>query len=103
MQRLRQWTVAPSAAATPNSTLTSPTSSTGHVVGLGLTMSAMGMTPSPESPALTTPLTDKQRKRIKSFLKRCRLNPRHSQLNLEGYLLLPIQRIPRYKMLVCER
>ncbi|KAG9126008.1 hypothetical protein FRC07_005252 [Ceratobasidium sp. 392] len=28
------------------------------------------------------------------------LHPRHSQLNLEGYLLLPIQRIPRYKMLL---
>ena len=46
------------------------------------------------------PLTSSQRKRIKSYLKRCRLNPKHSQLNLEGYLLLPIQRIPRYRMLV---
>ncbi|KAG8878395.1 hypothetical protein FRB98_006131 [Tulasnella sp. 332] len=100
MQRLRQWTVAPAVAATPNSVLTSPTTSTGHVVGLGLTMSAMGITPAPEPPTLTTPLTDKQRKRIKSFLKRCRLNPRHSQLNLEAYLLLPVQRIPRYKMML---
>lgn len=41
-----------------------------------------------------------QRKRIKTYLKRCRMNPRHSQLNLEGYLLLPVQRIPRYKLLV---
>jgi hypothetical protein len=46
-------------------------------------------------------LTSSQRKRIKSYLKRCRLNPRHSQLNLEGYLLLPVQRIPRYRLLVC--
>jgi RhoGEF domain len=45
-------------------------------------------------------LTSSQRKRIKSYLKRCRLNPRHSQLNLEGYLLLPVQRIPRYRLLV---
>jgi hypothetical protein len=39
-------------------------------------------------------------RRIKSYLKRCRLHPRHSQLNLEGYLLLPVQRIPRYRLLV---
>jgi ribosomal protein S15P/S13E len=45
-------------------------------------------------------LTTSQKKRIKSYLKRCRMNPRHSQLNLEGYLLLPVQRIPRYRLLV---
>lgn len=45
-------------------------------------------------------LTSGQRKRIKTLLKRCRVNPRHSQLNLEGYLLLPVQRIPRYRLLV---
>lgn len=45
-------------------------------------------------------LTSGQRKRIKTFLKRCRVNPRHSQLNMEGYLLLPVQRIPRYRLLV---
>lgn len=50
--------------------------------------------------ANVAPLTSSQRKRIKQYLKRCRMNPRHSQLNLEGYLLLPIQRIPRYRLLV---
>ena len=30
------------------------------------------------------------------------MNPRHSQLNLEGYLLLPVQRIPRYRLLVSQ-
>ncbi|KAI9460839.1 hypothetical protein BJY52DRAFT_1117480 [Lactarius psammicola] len=76
--------------------------------------------PSPQSPSLTTQatgagaanttsdssggpqLTSSQRKRIKGYLKRCRLNPRHSQLNLEGYLLLPVQRIPRYRLLLEE-
>lgn len=48
------------------------------------------------------PLTSSQRKRIKAYLKRCRVNPRHSQLNLEGYLLLPVQRIPRYRLLVSD-
>lgn len=51
-------------------------------------------------PANAAPLTSSQRKRIKAYLKRCRMNPRHSQLNLEGYLLLPVQRIPRYRLLV---
>jgi hypothetical protein len=31
------------------------------------------------------------------------MNPRHSQLNMEGYLLLPVQRIPRYRLLVSVR
>lgn len=35
-----------------------------------------------------------------SLLQRARTNPRHSQINLESYLLLPVQRIPRYRMLV---
>lgn len=77
-----------------------PNSSTAHVVGLGLSMSAMGAVLSPDTPTAITPLTNGQRKRIKEFLKRCRRNPKHSQLNLEGYLLLPVQRIPRYKLLV---
>jgi len=58
--------------------------------------------PDPSSPSHTAHLTSGQRKRIKHFLKRCRLNPRHSQLNMEGYLLLPVQRIPRYRLLLEE-
>ena len=45
-------------------------------------------------------LSASQRRRIKQYLKRCRAHPRHSQLNLEGYLMLPISRIPRYRLLV---
>lgn len=97
LQRLKQWTVPP----LPNAPSTlSPQSSTAHVVGLGLTMSAMGALMPVEPPNAVAQLTDRQRKRIKTFLKRARLNPRHSQLNLEGYLLLPVQRIPRYRLLV---
>ena len=51
-------------------------------------------------PTTKVNLTAGQRKRIKQYLKRSRMNPRHSQLNLEGYLLLPVQRIPRYRLLV---
>ncbi|KAF8601294.1 Dbl homology domain-containing protein [Ceratobasidium sp. AG-I] len=55
-------------------------------------------TPAPTAHAAT--LNTGQRKRIRAFLKQCWLHPRHSQLNLEGYLLLPIQRIPGYMMLL---
>ncbi|CAG7847654.1 SubName: Full=Uncharacterized protein {ECO:0000313/EMBL:CCA72479.1} [Serendipita indica DSM 11827] len=47
-------------------------------------------------------LTPAQRKRIKQYLKRCRAHPRHSQMNMESYLLLPVQRIPRYRLLFEE-
>ena len=63
-----------------------------QVVGLGLNANG-SETSAPLLPAGV-------RKRIKHYLKRCRLSPRHSQLNLEGYLLLPVQRIPRYKLLL---
>lgn len=41
-----------------------------------------------------------RRRQIQGYLHRCREDYRHSQLNLEGYLLLPIQRIPRYRLLL---
>ncbi|KAG8905499.1 hypothetical protein FRB99_008844 [Tulasnella sp. 403] len=97
LQRLKQWTVPP---VQPPPVATPQNSSTSHVVGLGLTMSAMGAVIPAEPPSSVSQLTNSQRKRIKGFLKRCRHNPRHSQLNLEGYLLLPVQRIPRYRLLL---
>ncbi|SPO21355.1 uncharacterized protein UTRI_00832 [Ustilago trichophora] len=45
-------------------------------------------------------LAPSQRKKIKTFMKRCRTHPRHTQLNVESYLLLPVQRIPRYRLLL---
>ncbi len=45
-------------------------------------------------------LSPSQRKKVKTFMKRCRTHPRHTQLNVEGYLLLPVQRIPRYRLLL---
>lgn len=62
-------------------------------------VSSVNAMPDMSTPSVA-PLTSGQRKRLKAYLKRCRLNPRHSQLNLEGYLLLPVQRIPRYRLLV---
>lgn len=53
-----------------------------------------------EARDLWSDLSPSQQRRIHQYVRRCREDPRHSQLNLEGYLLLPIQRIPRYRLLL---
>ncbi|KJA26158.1 hypothetical protein HYPSUDRAFT_133726 [Hypholoma sublateritium FD-334 SS-4] len=107
VQRVKYWTSDRNtpAPAAPGPALTS-SPSTSQLVGLGLGM-ALASTPSAlaagDAAATGIPnLTTGQRRRIKAYLKRCRLNPRHAQLNLEGYLLLPVQRVPRYKLLLEE-
>jgi hypothetical protein len=105
VQRVRFWSTDRPIAPSPSLGLT-PSSSTVQLVGLGLASSAPsgpGAVSDPSSPNNTAYLTSGQRRRIKQFLKRCRMNPRHSQLNMEGYLLLPVQRIPRYRLLVSIR
>jgi len=105
LQRVKYWSsdrLVPGKDGPPSAL--SPASSTAQLVGLGLSMStvsnpAMTDTTSSSANGMAN-LTTSQKKRIKSYLKRCRMNPRHSQLNLEGYLLLPVQRIPRYRLLV---
>lgn len=57
-------------------------------------------TSSEERPNDVAPLSSSEQRRFQQYLRRCREDPRHSQLNLEGYLLLPIQRIPRYRLLL---
>ncbi|GAA5926163.1 hypothetical protein JCM3775_005220 [Rhodotorula graminis] len=49
---------------------------------------------------VSSTLSSSQKKRIKTWLKRARAHPSHSQISLESYLLLPIQRIPRYRLLL---
>ncbi|KAG8777272.1 hypothetical protein FRC12_000455 [Ceratobasidium sp. 428] len=99
IQRLQFWSAPPSTPGTPGTVTPAPPASA--TVGMGISMVAMGVTGiAPDQQPHAATLNASQRKRIKQFLKRCRLHPRHSQLNLEGYLLLPIQRIPRYKMLL---
>jgi hypothetical protein len=39
-------------------------------------------------------------RKLCDFIIECKMNPRHTQLNLSSYLLMPVQRIPRYKMLL---
>lgn len=105
VQRVRFWSTDRPVVHNASPGLT-PSSSTVQLVGLGLaisTPSVPGAVSDPSSPNNAAHLTSGQRKRIKQFLKRCRMNPRHSQLNMEGYLLLPVQRIPRYRLLVSLR
>ncbi|KAJ9085223.1 hypothetical protein DSO57_1016025 [Entomophthora muscae] len=42
----------------------------------------------------------RHRKKIKNYLEACVAHPSHNQLNLQGFLLLPVQRIPRYRLLL---
>jgi len=104
VQRVKHWMVdRPMTGSSSPASALSPNSSTVQLAGLGLAMSAISSpTLSIESgPTNGLPnLSSRERKRIKTYLKRCRMNPVHSQLNLEGYLLLPVQRIPRYRLLV---
>ncbi|KAK4702974.1 hypothetical protein P7C70_g3239, partial [Phenoliferia sp. Uapishka_3] len=96
LARLQTWTVNDLTRARSNSTASR---------GGSVTSSPqLGFTPrigafDPSAPAAST-LSTNQKKRIKSYLKRCRTNPRHSQISLESYLLLPVQRVPRYRMLL---
>ncbi|KAH8110676.1 hypothetical protein DFH11DRAFT_1860250 [Phellopilus nigrolimitatus] len=101
VSRIRQWVVDRSAQG-PGSSTTTPSSSSAHLANGGSLMSPMAQNAAQHESASAgkVNLTSSQRKRIKSYLKRCRINPRHSQLNLEGYLLLPVQRIPRYRLLL---
>lgn len=87
VQRIKQWSEKPSPSGGSTATPANGTSSTSNAT--------ITSGPNPSDP-----LTPSQKKRIKQFLKRSRIHPRHSQLNLEGYLLLPVQRIPRYRLLV---
>jgi len=68
-------------------------------VGAGLVGSAV-LPVGDAVPITSCPLSVTQRKRVKHFLKRCKEHPQHSQINLESYLLLPVQRVPRYKLLL---
>jgi len=106
VQRVKYWTSDRNTpgSSSPGNTL-SPSSSSAQLVGLGISMAMAAPNALADNLSAATGipnLTTSQRKRIKSYLKRCRLNPRHTQLNLEGYLLLPVQRIPRYKLLLEE-
>lgn len=39
-------------------------------------------------------------KRFRQHVEKARQSPKHTQINLQAWLLLPVQRLPRYKMLL---
>ncbi|TRM61474.1 hypothetical protein BD626DRAFT_405664 [Schizophyllum amplum] len=101
VQRVKYWMTERNTGTNSPGSAAAPSSSVAQLAGMGMTISAIsGANTDGSVMSGTHPLSTSQRKRIRQFLKRCRMNPRHSQLNLEGYLLLPVQRIPRYKMLL---
>ena len=101
VHRIKYWVSERATPVPPPSSL-SPSPSTAHLVGLSLASMAAPVVVAEPTPMNAAQLTSGQRRRIKSYMKRCRMNPRHSQLNLEGYLLLPVQRIPRYRLLASD-
>jgi hypothetical protein len=100
VQRLRLWTLKPTGEAQRLGTPTG--SSTATMAGLATSLAGMPSAQNPETLVsnTATQLSSTQRKRLKAYLKRARLHPKHTQLNLEGYLLLPVQRVPRYRLMV---
>lgn len=104
VQRIKHWSTDRLNPTTSPGSSISPTNAA-HLAGLGLTpvsVPGSGSTVDPSATGGVPNLTSGQKKRIKGFLRKCRMNTRHSQLNLEGYLLLPVQRIPRYRLLLEE-
>lgn len=84
LERLREWSVTSPVAAT-STPAWAPTSST----------------PSTNSANHHhNTLSGGQKKRLKTYMKRCRAHGSHTQMNLESYLLMPVQRLPRYKLLL---
>ncbi|KAH8919815.1 Dbl homology domain-containing protein, partial [Atractiella rhizophila] len=95
LSRLKAWN-APKSPPPPTSSssysMAKSVSSMGAAVSLGMS----GITEQNSS----MPLSESQKKRLKGYLKKCKADPRHTQVSLESYLLLPVQRIPRYKLLL---
>ncbi|BEJ17225.1 hypothetical protein CspHIS471_0606260 [Cutaneotrichosporon sp. HIS471] len=100
LSRMKTWLLPSNGSATP-----SPAKGAGAigVAAVGASLVGSAVLPVGESvPHTGSHLAPAQRKRVKTFLKRAKENPKHSQINLESYLLLPVQRIPRYKLLLTD-
>ena len=105
LSRMQTWTAPSSAPGTPafagKSHLAGNTPSiAATVTALGAGLGGVSLNNNDPVPHSGMVMSTSQRKRVKTFLKRCREHPMHSQINLESYLLLPIQRVPRYKLLL---
>jgi hypothetical protein len=108
LSRMKTWTasaITPTSSMPPTPAYGKPSSPniasaiSSAALSVGM-MSAASLSLGDNVPLSGNQMTANQKKRVKIFLKRCREHPRHSQINLESYLLLPIQRVPRYKLLL---
>ena len=103
LSRLKTWAAPSSAPGTPVFGPRTPVgtpSISSAAISVGVGLGAVSLPNGDPVPHSGSQMTTAQRKRVKTFLKRCREHPMHSQINLESYLLLPIQRVPRYKLLL---
>jgi len=105
LSRMQTWTAPSSAPGTPafagKSQLAGNTPNMASAVtSLGASLGGVTLNNNDPVPHSGVMMSTSQRKRVKAFLKRCKEHPMHSQINLESYLLLPIQRVPRYKLLL---
>ncbi|WVQ96428.1 hypothetical protein IAU59_003533 [Kwoniella sp. CBS 9459] len=103
LSRMKTWSAPNSAPNTPAFSSKPNTPNVGiSAAAVSVGMSAISsLSSGPDSvPISGSQMTTSQKKRVKTFLKRCKEHPKHSQINLESYLLLPIQRVPRYKLLL---
>ncbi|WVW84780.1 hypothetical protein I302_106815 [Kwoniella bestiolae CBS 10118] len=102
LSRMKTWSAPSSTPNTPAFTAKGGASPGISAAAVSVGMSAISsLSSGPDSvPISGNQMTSSQKKRVKTFLKRCKEHPKHSQINLESYLLLPIQRVPRYKLLL---
>lgn len=57
-------------------------------------------TPTTATHARGPALSKSARKARQRYLRRCAANPRRSHISIESYLMLPVQRVPRYRLLL---
>lgn len=101
LARMKTWSLSNSSSSTP--VFSGKSSATNvSVNALAAGMGAVSLSAAAAQTASGQSMSSNQRKRVKNFLKKAREHPMHSQISLESYLLLPIQRIPRYKLLLTE-
>ncbi|KAJ3030454.1 hypothetical protein HDV00_008878 [Rhizophlyctis rosea] len=74
-----------------------------YVASLETAFKASAKTPTaiPTPPPGTPPLTKAKAKKFRHYLRKCKTHPHHTQISLQAFLILPVQRLPRYKLL-CE-
>ncbi|KAJ3278413.1 hypothetical protein HK104_002359 [Borealophlyctis nickersoniae] len=69
-----------------------------------LAKSSSSSNSAPSTPTTSTPIATKKSaaKKFKNFVRRAKQNPLHSQISLQAFLILPVQRLPRYVLLADE-